>query len=44
MFHSLEKSLLIESVNVPKREFRRIIKEMKSLLKEFATRKGSIFI
>ena len=43
MFHSLEKSLLIESVNLPKSEFRKIVEEIKSILKQFATRKGVFY-
>ena len=40
MFHSLEKSLMIESVNLAKQEFRKLIKEIKFILNEFVTRKG----
>lgn len=42
MFHSLEKSLLLESVGLRKAEFRAIVGEVKGILKEFATRKGGL--
>ena len=41
MFHSLEKSLLIESVNLHKKEFKSIITDIKLILEKFATRKGN---
>lgn len=41
MFHSLEKSLLIESIGLPRKEFKEIIEQFKEILNDFVTKKGN---